>query len=737
MTRTTPAQRSFSSGEIAPLLHRRSDYQRFQTGLARCRGFVPLRQGGFTRAPGTLFRGYTRENAQSILVPFVFASDDALVLEFSPGKLRFWRYGALIEKDGAPYEIASPYGADDLPNVQWVQSADVVYLADGAHPIHKLSRLALDNWTIAPAVFDTGPFRVQNLDEALTLSASAETGTVTLTASAAFFEADHVGTLFRLEGEDYSDVPLWVGNAAASVGDLARSDGNIYELIAGTNTGISPPLHRSGDQNTDPTTGTIWRFISDGVGVVRITAIASATEATATVLKRIPAAAVDTPTYRWSEGAWSDRHGWPALIEVYDQRLVAAATPTEPRTVWFSVLGSFEDFTPGIEADDAFAFAIAGSDNQNRILWLRAGKRGLHIGAASEEYSTRSETRAQVIGPTTARFGKDSGIGGRPVRPIAPDGNPIFVARDGRRLYEISYIIEQDGNIATELSLPSSHLGAPGIEQIAWQSAPERQAWMRLGNGDIAAMIHDPREDVLGWAVVPLAGGVCEALAVTPSSGGERDIILMIVRRLIGQQVVRMVEEMAIGFCHCEAPAAAAVHFFASMAFHLEAPSASFSLPHLASAEVQAWTDQGNFGPFTVGEDGELTLPVPVTRGCIGLFDQTHMAETLDIQAATPNGDSMGRKKRVQPNLGIALYRTTQGKVSVVERSLGRPDRVNASAWLVPMGVPTVLNDAFSGVGKISIAGGQAEETALRITPFGGAPLTVLALVPHIQEGGQ
>lgn len=53
MTRTSPQQRSFSSGEIDPLLHQRSDYQRNQSGLALCRGFLPLPQGGFTRAPGT------------------------------------------------------------------------------------------------------------------------------------------------------------------------------------------------------------------------------------------------------------------------------------------------------------------------------------------------------------------------------------------------------------------------------------------------------------------------------------------------------------------------------------------------------------------------------------------------------------------------------------------------------------------------------------------------------------
>jgi hypothetical protein len=696
-------------------------------------------QGGFTRAPGTLFRGYTRTNAQSILMPFVFASDDALTLEFSPGKLRFWRYGALVEKDGAPYEITTPYGADDLAQLQWVQSADVIYLADGSRPMHKLSRFALDNWTIAPAVFDNGPFRVQNLNEAKTIQASAQTGTITLTAASALFEADHVGSLVRIEAEDYSDLSLWTSDSAAVVGNLVRSDGNIYELITGTNTGLTPPLHRSGDQKTDLVYGTVWRFVSDGTGVVRITAVASATSATATVIKRIPKPAVDHPTYRWSEGAWSDRYGWPALIEVYDQRFVAAATPNEPRTIWFSVLGTFEDFTPGIEADDAFAFAIAGSENQNRILWLRAGHRGLHIGAASEEYSTRSETRAQVIGPTTARFGKDSGIGGSPVRPISPDGDPIFVSRDGRRLFEISYVIERDGNTARELSLPSSHIGTSGFDQMVWQAAPERQAWLRLGNGDLAALIHNPTEDVLGWAVVPLAGGVCEALAVTPSANGARDILTMIVRREINNAVVRMVEEQAITYCECQQSqsAADAVHFFAAASFAPDTPTAAFSVPHLSGTEVHVWTEAGNLGPYTVPEDGEITLPFAVSRATVGLFDATHMAETLDIQAATPNGDSMGRKKRIQPNLGIALYRTADGRVATVERTLGQPARVNPVAPLVPGLVPSAMATLVTGVARITIVGGQSEETALRITPVGGAPLTVLALVPHIQEGGQ
>jgi len=208
VTTITPPQLAFSAGEISPLLHRRPDYQRAQTGLAKCRGFLPLRQGGFTRAPGTVFDGYTRGNAAGRLIDFEFAADDAMTLEFTPGKLRFWRYGQPVMSGASPYEIDTPYGANSLPKLQWEQSADVIYLVDGLQPMQKLSRYALNNWTIAAVNHSTGPFRVQNLDAAKKLAVSGTTGTVTLTATSALFTAAHVGSLIQLEPVDFSNIPL-------------------------------------------------------------------------------------------------------------------------------------------------------------------------------------------------------------------------------------------------------------------------------------------------------------------------------------------------------------------------------------------------------------------------------------------------------------------------------------------------------------------------------------------------
>lgn len=132
MTRARPVQNAFSSGELDPRLHARNDFQRFKTGQAVCRGFMPLRQGAFTRAPGTIWRGNPRNSAPSVRIPFVFADDDAVELEFTDGIMRVWRYGEPVMDGASPYELATPYVEADLPNLDFAQDGDVIFIVDGA-----------------------------------------------------------------------------------------------------------------------------------------------------------------------------------------------------------------------------------------------------------------------------------------------------------------------------------------------------------------------------------------------------------------------------------------------------------------------------------------------------------------------------------------------------------------------------------------------------------------------------
>ena len=807
MTTITPAQLSFSSGEISPLLYRRVDYQRSQTGLAACNGFLPLRQGGFTRAPGTIFDGYTRGNAPGRLVDFEFAADDAMTLEFTANALRFWRYGQLVMDGLLPYEIATPYGADSLPRLQWEQSADVIYLVDGLQPMQKLSRFGLANWTIGPVNHSTGPFRVQNLDKARTLQASAATGAITLTAASAIFAANHVGSLMQLNRVGSPDIPLWTADVKANVGDRMIYGENCYRILsfdggsgrsgfsmpgpwttapttitdgeiiwtqityasypewaqrttyglgdkrnirdiswevtsilAGTDgraIGVNPPVHEDGDFLSEKG-GPVWRYEDDGVGVVRITAVASPTSASATVLRQLPRGVVTQATYRWADGAWSARHGYPSCLASHDQRLIAAATPSDPRTFWASAVGDYEDFRPGIEADESFAFSVAGQSSLNRIIWLASGAGALYIGALGEEFSTRSSSAELVIGPTTTVIGSDSTIGSRPIRPIVPDGAPIFISKDGGRLFQMIYSFEADKKRPSELSLPAEHLGAGGFDEIVWQSAPQRLAWLRRGNGELAAMLYDAAEDVLGWARYSLAGGAVESIAVSPSADGAADELTMIVRRTIDGETVRMIERQAVTFGLLAGQNILdAVHGFASAVFAPEDPSDTFSLPHLAGETVYAWTDQGSVGPLTVAADGTVILPWQVTRATIGLFDASHLAETMDIQGAAPDGSTMGRRKRLQSPVRVGLHQTVQAGLRAVETDFGTPPRPQSLTYLVkgPIGQPFAT--AHSGLATAEVQTGTATECALRFSPVGLAPMTVTALIAPVAEHGR
>lgn len=737
MTRSAPIQVAFSSGEIDPLLHRRSDYQRYQTGMAVCRGFLPLRQGGFTRAPGTVFRGMARENAFARLIPFEFARNDALVLELTAGKMRVWRYGLPILSGANPYEIDHPYDEAALRRLVWVQSADVIFLADGLLPIQKLSRFALDSWTIAPVVFNDGPFRVQNLTEALTVTPSGATGSVTLTSSGGLFGQNFVGGLMSLQPFNITAVPRWTGNTATAPNELMAFDGRVYQVVSGTNTGVNPPIHDEGERRA-AREGIIWRYLCDEFGIVRITAVGNATTATATVIRRLHPDVVASGTYRWSEGAWSARWGYPSTLEIHEQRLIAAATPSEPRTLWASAIGAFESFRPGVEADDAFAYIIAGGSSVNRILWLQRGRRGLHIGALGEEHSTRSDSQSQAIGPTTAVFGLDSAVGSSDVAPIAPNGNPIFVAKDGARVFEIAYSFQDDANRVLELSLPAQHLGAERFEELAWQSAPQRMLWLRRGNGDLAAMLYDPAEEVLGWATVPVADGFVETIAVSPTPDGEGDRLMMVVRRAVGSATVRMIEETAInwGVLTGTDAFASANHLFAASVFVREIPVAVFALPHLAGQVVHAWTDKGGYGPLTVALDGTVTLPEAVARATIGLFDATHMAETLDISTPAPDGSTLGRFGRLDGHTVVGLHMTAGGHVASVELQLGQPERVGDRRPLLPERPAQTRADPASGLARIPTPTGHAPERRLRFFPEGGAPLTITAVRPVTSEAG-
>ncbi len=110
--------------------------------------------------------------------------------------MRVMRNGGTVETSpGVPYELAVPYVEADLSNLRWAQVGNAIYVACKGKAPREIRRLGHTNWTIATFANLRGPVAEQNLDKTKTIYASAQTGSVTLTASASIFQAGHVGSI--------------------------------------------------------------------------------------------------------------------------------------------------------------------------------------------------------------------------------------------------------------------------------------------------------------------------------------------------------------------------------------------------------------------------------------------------------------------------------------------------------------------------------------------------------------
>lgn len=149
--------RAFSGGEVSPRFWGQIADAKFQTGLAVCRNFTVLPDGPVENRPGTQFVARTKLSDTGLpvrLVPFEFSRDQTLVLEFGPGYIRFFTEGAAVEvSSGVPYEVVTPYQQDELFDLHYVQSADVLTLVHPHHPPKELRRYGATDWRLVDIVF--------------------------------------------------------------------------------------------------------------------------------------------------------------------------------------------------------------------------------------------------------------------------------------------------------------------------------------------------------------------------------------------------------------------------------------------------------------------------------------------------------------------------------------------------------------------------------------------------------
>ena len=150
--------RAFNGGEVSPSMYARIDDGKYQTGMALCKNFLVEPQGPITMRPGFGYVNAVKDENKAVnLIPFVFNLDQSMVLEFGEKYIRFHTQGqTLMKPDGEePYEVETPYLADEVLDIHYVQSADVVTLVHPNHVPRELRRYGATDWRLVEISFSS------------------------------------------------------------------------------------------------------------------------------------------------------------------------------------------------------------------------------------------------------------------------------------------------------------------------------------------------------------------------------------------------------------------------------------------------------------------------------------------------------------------------------------------------------------------------------------------------------
>ncbi len=149
---------SFNAGKLTELVDGRSDIQKYNSGCRILDNMIPRIYGPVERRPGTKFIANVEDDdVKSRMVKFVFSATIAYKMEFSDQIINIYFGDDIVDGD-----IVSPYLEADLFQLQFEQSADVVWITHPSYNPRKLSRVSATEFTLEKIEFETGPFIERN-----------------------------------------------------------------------------------------------------------------------------------------------------------------------------------------------------------------------------------------------------------------------------------------------------------------------------------------------------------------------------------------------------------------------------------------------------------------------------------------------------------------------------------------------------------------------------------------------
>jgi hypothetical protein len=584
------------------------------------------------------------------------------------------------------YEIASPYVAADLFQIQYTQSADILYLVHPDYAPRKLSRTGHTSWTLTTIDFLDGPYLANgyipytawtstNGTYVYYMQATGTTGSISLNSNSTWAVsavADNGSGVIRItvgSADTFTDGD-WVAirdTSASANGSwvVSKISSTQYDLVGSTyvnntcgpSASARPGLFKSTDVGRH-----VRLYYGSSWGWAQITAYTDAGTVTATVKSTLGGTG-DTTAFRY--GLWSDTSGYPSTVTFHEDRLWFGASTEAPQRIDGSSSSDYYTFSPTgtdgvVIASNAVSLTLNSSD-VNVIRWAASNEKGLLVGTVASEWNITPSSQNEAISPTNAAAKKATSYGSSNIQPVQAGKSTLFVQRSGKKIREMNYFYDVDGFDAIDLTELSEHITGTGVTQIAVQREPQQIIWAVREDGTLLGMTYSRSIERLkaGWHRHELGGTVIgtngvESVAVIPSADGTRDELWLVVKRTINGSTKRYVEYLSPLFDDLM-DQEEAFYVDSGLTYDGASTTSITGLWHLNAASVQALGD-GAVMPNETVSNGAITLDTSAEMAHIG-FGYNSDGKLLRIEGGSADGTSLGKIRRIN-EVSYLLHRS-------------------------------------------------------------------------------